>query len=89
MPTGQRASDSTAEELWQRAERVRREELEEALAALESRSDLTQEQRDALEDMSAAIVEAVIAAPAGALEDSPDTDAATVRSVATLFDLRE
>lgn len=64
---------------------VRTEQLEQALSRLREEGDLTEEQRAAVEALSARLVYGLLAAPRAGLRDSADR-AAAARAVLALFD---
>lgn len=66
-------------------ERIQRREVEEAVSKLEARGDLTDEQRETVRHLGAALRRRITARPEAALERSGPGDA-TVRSLARLFD---
>jgi hypothetical protein len=70
-----------------RAERIERHEVAEAIAALEARGGLTDEQRETVRLLGATIARRVTAAPESAVELFGGNEPTTVRAVARLFDV--
>lgn len=70
-----------------RAERIERREVGEAISSLEARGGLTDEQRETVRLLGTAIARGLTAAPESALDRTARDDPATVRAVARLFDV--
>ncbi|WP_186310934.1 glutamyl-tRNA reductase [Halorubrum depositum] len=70
-----------------RAERIERREVGEAISSLEARGGLTDEQRETVRLLGTAIARGLTAAPESALERPARDEPATVRAVARLFDV--
>lgn len=72
----------------ERAEEIRRQELERALARLEADGELTDEEREAVEELATALVDRVLT-PAEETLEHGSADAETLRTAAALFDPEE
>jgi len=79
--------DHVRRQILGRAERIERREVAEAISALEARGGLTDEQRETVRLLGAAIARELTAAPESALERTARDDPATVRALARLFDV--
>ena len=100
MQATDRESRAAREQLRRRAAEIRAEQLEEALATLETsegtsggqpeqtEAGLAPAQREIVEAMSAAIVDGILAPVEADLEQSP-TDRELAETVVSLFDLEE
>lgn len=69
-----------------RGEEIKRRELQKAFNRLDANGELTSEQREVIRKMATAIVDAVLAAPESALENSQGYNGETVRTAVKLFD---
>ncbi len=69
------------------ADRVKREELQRALADLERAGDLSDEQREVVESLADALVSQLLAAPTKSLRDAAEEDDwSTIHAALQLFD---
>jgi len=80
-------TDRVRREIRDRAERIERREVAEAISSLEARGGLTDEQRETVRLLGTAIAEGLTAPPESALERTGRDDPAAVRAVARLFDV--
>ncbi|WP_176451409.1 glutamyl-tRNA reductase [Halorubrum sp. Eb13] len=79
--------DHVRRQILGRAERIERREVAEAISSLEARGGLTDEQRETVRLLGAAIARELTAAPESALEGTARDEPAAVRAVARLFDV--
>jgi|GEM_PF-3016610 hypothetical protein len=70
-----------------RAERIERREVAEAISSLEARGDLTEEQRETVRLLGTAIARRLTADPESTLDRTGRDEPGTVRAVARLFDV--
>ncbi|MFC7185729.1 glutamyl-tRNA reductase [Halorubrum yunnanense] len=85
-PSDARADpDRVRRRLRRRAEGIERRQVEEAVSKLEARGDLTDEQRETVRLLGAALRRRLTSRPEAALERSAPGDA-TARALARLFD---
>jgi glutamyl-tRNA reductase len=94
MPTESSAERATTEDttdpaavrrhIRERAEAVRRDELDRALSRLEATGETSEAQRDVLRELAHAVTDAVLATPEAALEDER-VDTQTLEAALELF----
>jgi glutamyl-tRNA reductase len=80
-------ADEVIAAMYEGAERMKAEEVEEALSRLEAAGDVSDEQREVIESMADALVSGILAAPTRSLRDAAENDDWTTISTALrLFD---
>lgn len=84
-PDAETDPDRVRRRLRRRAERIERREVAEAVSKLESRGDLTDEQRETVRRLGAVLRRRITSRPDAALERA-SRGGATVRALARLFD---
>ena len=73
--------------LRRRAERIKQREIEEAISKLEARGGLTEDQRETVRTLAAALVRDLTAAPESALKRTARSDRERARIIGRLFDI--
>ena len=80
-------ADEAIGAMYENAERMKRRELSTAVAALEARGGLTEEQHEAVEALASALVNQLLAAPTKSLrEAAAEDDWTTIHTALELFD---
>ena len=80
-------ADAAISAMYAGADRVKAREVDRALSKLESQGDLTEAQRETVEDMADALVGQLLAAPTSSLRDAAgEDDWETIRTALRLFD---
>ena len=82
-----RQADEAVSAMYESAERVKRREVDTALAKLESQGSLTDDQRETVSALADALVGQLLAAPTKSLRDAAaEDDWATIQTAMRLFD---
>lgn len=82
-----RRADEAIGTMYERAERLKERELEQAFATLEANGDLTPEQREAVTSLADSLVGQLLAAPTKSLRDAAEEDDwTTIHTAMQLFD---
>ena len=80
-------ADDAISAMYAGADRVKARELDRAMSKLEAQGDLTDEQRETVEDLADALVGQLLAAPTRSLRDAAgEDDWETIRTALQLFD---
>jgi glutamyl-tRNA reductase len=80
-------ADDAISAMYAGADRVKARELDRAMSKLESQGELTDEQRETVEDLADALVGQLLAAPTRSLRDAAgEDDWETIRTALGLFD---
>jgi glutamyl-tRNA reductase len=68
------------------SERIRRQELQQAVSQLKAYGTLTPEQRKIVDEMARAITDEILSSPESVLDDTAAYDAETIQTAVDLFD---
>lgn len=86
-PEPRASSNHLQQRLRRRTERIKRRETEEAISKLEARGGLTEDQRETVRTLAAALVRDLTAAPESALKRTARSDQERARVIGRLFDI--
>lgn len=74
------------EAIWRRGDRIRQQELQQAVSRLEAHGTLTPEQAEIVDEMARAITNGILSSPEAVLDDTAAYDAETIQTAVDLFD---